>query len=81
MEGTFIIITLETAKKYKLSYDYYVQIDINIFDNNKKLIRTAKNIWLGSIPIIVGSCECKFSSDKENYEGYFIINYEEKNIK
>jgi hypothetical protein len=43
---TFIIITPETAKKYKLSYEYDIQIDMNIFDNNKKLIRTAKNIWL-----------------------------------
>jgi len=77
-DGTFIIITPETAKKYKLSYEYDVHVDMNIFDNNKKLLKTANNIWLGSIPIMVGSCECKFSSDKENNGGYFIINGVEK---
>ena len=79
-----LLFALSMAK-YKLSYLLDVHVDMNIFNNNKKLIRTANNIWLGSIPIMIGSNECKLSSliDKEDNGGYFIIDGIEKilNIK
>lgn len=75
-DGTFIIITPEIAKKYNLTYSFDIFIDMNIYDKNKKVINTVKNIWLGSIPIMIGSSECKLITmiDKEDKGGYFIIN-------
>jgi DNA-directed RNA polymerase beta subunit len=79
-DGSFIIVTPEVARKHKLSYSLDVHIDMNIFNENKKFVKTANNIWLGSIPIMIGSNECKLSSliDKEDNGGYFIINGVEK---
>jgi DNA-directed RNA polymerase beta subunit len=79
-DGSFITVTPEAARKYKLTYSLDVHIDMNIYNNNKKIIRTANNIWLGSIPIMIGSNECKLSSliDKEDNGGYFIIDGVEK---
>jgi len=74
-DGSFITVTPEVAKKYKLSYSLDVHVDMNIYNNNKKFLKTANNVWLGSIPIMIGSNECKLSSliDKEDNGGYFII--------
>jgi DNA-directed RNA polymerase beta subunit len=74
-DGTIIIITPEVAKKYKLSYSLDIHVDMNIYNDNKKLLKTANNIWIGSIPIMIGSNECKLSSliNKEDNGGYFII--------
>lgn len=79
-DGTIIIITPEVAKKYKLSYSLDIHVDMNIYNDNKKLLKTANNIWIGSIPIMIGSNECKLSSliNKEDNGGYFIIDGIEK---
>jgi len=79
-DGSFITITPDVARKYKLSYSLDVHVDMNIFNNNKKFLKTTNNVWLGSIPIMIGSNECKLSSliDKEDNGGYFIIDGIEK---
>jgi len=82
-DGSTVIITPEIAKKYKLTYAIDVYVNINIYDNNKKIIKNAENICMGSIPIMVGSCECdnnlnKIAGIKEDYGGYFIIDGVEK---
>jgi len=79
-DGVIIIITPEVAKKYKLSYSLDIHVDMNIYNDNKKLLKTANNIWIGSIPIMIGSNECKLSSliNKEDNGGYFIIDGIEK---
>jgi DNA-directed RNA polymerase beta subunit len=79
-DGAIIIITPEVAKKYKVSYSLDIHVDMNIYNDNKKLLKTANNIWIGSIPIMIGSNECKLSSliNKEDNGGYFIIDGIEK---
>jgi len=79
-DGSFITITPDVARKYKLSYSLDVHVDMNIFNNNKKFLKTTNNVWLGSIPVMIGSNECKLSSliDKEDNGGYFIIDGVEK---
>ena len=78
--GTFITITPDIAKKYKLTYSINVHVDIKIFDKKPKVVN---NMLIGNIPLMVGSCECDNGLaisyiDNIEYGGYFIVDGIEK---